>query len=109
MAMRAQGFEVVDLGLSVANERFVETAARVGADVIGVSSLLLHTAKLIPELKRDLVRNGMERVGVIAGGAPFLVDPHLCERFGADGVGRSPADAIRLVRHLAARRKGRRS
>lgn len=106
ISMRAAGFKVIDLGLSVPNEKFVETALRENAQVVGVSSLLLHTARWIPELKQALVARGRGDIGVIAGGAPFIVDPDLRARFGADGVGRSPQEAIRLVRQLAARPRG---
>ncbi|MEZ5101930.1 MAG: cobalamin-dependent protein [Thermoleophilia bacterium] len=99
-ALRADGFRVVDLGLSVRNEDLVDAAVREGATVIGVSTLLLHTAKHVPELKELLRRRGLHRIRVIAGGAPFLVDPTLRERVGADGVAFDPAGAVRLVRHL---------
>lgn len=103
VALRAAGFRVIDLGLSVRNEDFIQTAAREGANVIGVSSLLLHTAQWIPKLKEDLNKKGMRHVAVIAGGAPFLVDSFMRDRYGVDGVGRNTADAVRLVRALVAR------
>ncbi len=102
MAMRSAGFKVIDLGLSVSNETFVETARREKADVIGVSSLLLHTAKWIPRLKEQLLASGLGHVKIIVGGAPFMVDPHLRDVYKADGVGRSPDDAIRLVKSIMA-------
>lgn len=97
--LRAAGFRVIDLGLSVPNEKFVETAIKEKARVIGVSSLLLSTAKYIPQLKEELVRRGRGDIRVIVGGAPFLVDPRLRDNFGADGVGRTPQEAVRLVEH----------
>lgn len=105
LALRADGVQVHDLGLSVPNERFVEEALRVDATVIGVSTLLLHTAKWIPLLRAELDRRGAQHVKVIAGGAIFHVDPRLCERFGANGVGRTPAEAVRLVRRYHAEAK----
>lgn len=102
IALRAAGFRIVDLGMNVKNETFIETAVREGARVIGVSSLLLSTAKYIPLLKEGLVKAGHREIKVIVGGAPFLVDPRLRDKFGADGVGRSPQDAVRLVKHLYA-------
>lgn len=100
ITLRAAGFRVIDLGLSVPNEQFVETAIKEDAKVIGVSSLLLSTAKYIPELKDELIRRGRADIRVIVGGAPFLVDPRLRDNFGADGVGRTPQDAVRLVEHF---------
>ena len=106
ISLQAAGFRVIDLGLSVSNDRFVEAVREYGAAVVGVSSLLLHTAKWIPRLREQLRRAGLGHVAVIAGGAPFLVDPELRDRFEVDGVGRSPADAVRLVRALVAERQG---
>lgn len=102
ITLRAAGFRVVDLGLSVPNEVFVETAIKENARVVGVSSLLLSTAKYIPQLKEELVRRGCGDIRVIVGGAPFLVDPRLRDNFGADGVGRTPQDAVRLAEHAYA-------
>lgn len=102
ITLRGAGFRVVDLGLGVPNEAFVEAARRERPAVIGVSTLLLHTAKHLPGLRDDLRRAGLGRVPLIAGGAPFLVDPHLRRRYGVDGVARDPVGAVRLVRHLAA-------
>lgn len=102
IALRAAGFRVVDLGLSVKNEAFIEAALREKAKVIGVSALLLSTAKYIPLLKEQLLKRGHRDIKVIVGGAPFLVDPHLRDKFGADGVGRDPHDAVRLVRRIYA-------
>ncbi|MBL7646043.1 MAG: cobalamin-dependent protein [Candidatus Hydrogenedentes bacterium] len=103
MRMRSAGFHVIDLGLSVTNEAFVEAARKHNADVIGVSALLLHTAVWIPKLKQALQKAGLGRIKVIAGGAPFLVDPLLRDEFGADGVAGNPNEAVRLVSALVHR------
>ncbi|MBI1318427.1 MAG: hypothetical protein GC168_05675 [Candidatus Hydrogenedens sp.] len=102
IALRSAGIRVVDLGLSVSNARFIEAIREQKARVVGVSTLLLHTAKWIPRLREELSHAGLGHVAIIAGGAPFLVDPNLQERFQVDGVGRSPSDAVRLVRALLA-------
>jgi methylmalonyl-CoA mutase cobalamin-binding domain/chain len=102
ICLRAANFRVFDLGLSVPNETLIDTSVREGARVIGVSSLLLHTAKHIPELKKQLQQRGHDDIQVIAGGAPFLVDPRLRDKFGVDGVARDPMGAIRLVQSIYA-------
>lgn len=103
MRMRSAGFHVIDLGLSVTNEAFVEAARKHRADVIGVSALLLHTAVWIPRLKQALQKAGLGKIKVIAGGAPFLVDPMLRDEFGVDGVAGNPNEAVRLVAALVNR------
>jgi methylmalonyl-CoA mutase cobalamin-binding domain/chain len=100
IALRADGFRVVDMGLSVKNEDLVTAAREHGAQLIGVSAVLLHTAKWIGELKPLLAQSGLRHVKVIAGGAPFMVDPHLGEQYALDGVGASPGEAVRLARGL---------
>lgn len=106
MRMRAAGFTVVDLGLSVSNETFVDAARTHHADIVGVSALLLHTAVWIPRLKADLKHAGLAHVRVIAGGAPFLVNPKLRDQFGADGVASNPNEAVRLVSALMHQQSG---
>jgi methanogenic corrinoid protein MtbC1 len=63
----------------------------------------------IPRLKQALQKAGMGGVKVIAGGAPFLVDPQLRAEFGADGVAASPSEAVRLVSALVKRSASRKS
>ncbi|MCF6286387.1 MAG: cobalamin-dependent protein [Candidatus Hydrogenedentes bacterium] len=100
MRMKAAGFKVIDLGMSVSNDTFLSAATQHNADVIGVSALLLHTAIWIPRLIQSLKDTGLGRVKVIAGGAPFLVDPQLSTEFGVDGVASNPNEAVRLVNAL---------
>jgi methylmalonyl-CoA mutase cobalamin-binding domain/chain len=104
LCLRGAGYRVIDLGLSVPNEALLRAAEEHGARVIGVSSLLLQTAKQIPRLKELLVQRGRDNIRLIVGGAPFRVDPELHEKFGADGVARDPLEAIRLVDSIYADR-----
>ncbi len=108
IALRGAGFRVVDMGLSVKSEDLVEAAIRERAKVIGVSSLLLTTARHCTDIKALLQKRGRADIKLIAGGAPFVVDPHLGERLGVDGVGRNCHDAVRLVRALTVTKTFRR-
>ncbi len=102
LCLRGAGYRVLDLGLNVSNDRLIAAAEQSGAKVIGVSSLILQTAKHIPRLKKMLLQRGRDDIRVIVGGAPFRVDPELHERYGADGVARDPVEAIRLVNAIYA-------
>ena len=66
----------------------------------------MHTARHIPELQEELRRRGRSDIRVIVGGAPFLVDPQLRERYGADGVATDPGGALRLVAAIYAEQEG---
>ncbi len=101
--LRVAGYEVHDLGISVPLEKFVTTAKETNAEIIGISALLLHTAKQIKGLRPMLEADGLDHVKLLVGGAPFNLDPGLYRRLGADATAPNAADAVRVVRILLAR------
>ncbi|MGP8050596.1 MAG: corrinoid protein [Desulfobaccales bacterium] len=102
MLMEAAGYEVIDLGMDVAELSFIETVAEQKPDVIGMSAMLTTTMmemqKVIDLLKERHLR---DKVKVIIGGAP--VNQLFNDQIGADGYGENAATAVdllkRLVRH----------
>ena len=99
--LEGAGFEVVDLGIDVSAERFIDTAVSEGASVIGVSSLLTTT---MTQMKRvvDLVneRGLSEQVKVIVGGAPLSAE--FARSIGAGGYAYDAASAVVQVQTLMA-------
>lgn len=98
--LKLTGFNVIDLGLSVSNENFVETAKAQKADLICVSALIIHTAKEIKELRNLLNESGMGRVKILAGGAPFNFEPRLAKEVGADQMARNAIEATRVAKEM---------
>lgn len=98
MMLEGAGFEVVDLGVDVTPEKFIQ-AAQNGAQVIGMSALLTTTMsnmqKTIDALKAAGIR---EQVKVIIGGAP--VTDEYATRIGADAYASDASSATRTVRQL---------
>lgn len=90
--MRASGFELFDYGhMDVA-----ELVERVAADRIRI--LLISVLMLPSALKVREVRAAIDSdIRIAVGGAPFMFDPELWREVGANGMGRSAADAVRLV------------
>ena len=86
--LRARMIEVTDLGVNVSPERFVDAAMLHCAQVIGISSMMVHTARGAHGclgVRRLLEERGIEnRVKVIVGGAPYRFDPGLCKVVQAD-------------------------
>jgi trimethylamine corrinoid protein len=86
--LRASMIEVTDLGRDVAARRFVDEALACDADVICVSSMMLHTAlgeRGPSAVRRLLAGAGLERrLKLVVGGAPYTHDPGLWLRVGAD-------------------------
>ena len=97
--LEGAGYEVVDLGIGVDPEVFVETALAENANVIGLSALLTTTMtgmRDVIELVRERDRDGAIRV--IVGGAPLSQD--YADEIGADGYSYDAAGAVELVKNL---------
>ena len=99
MMLSASGFEVFDLGVDVPFERFVEKAAEVNADIVGVSALLTTTMTGQRNVVSALEGAGLRpRVKVIVGGAP--VTRSWAAEIGADGYSEDAVGAVALARSL---------
>jgi trimethylamine corrinoid protein len=97
--LRANGFEVLDLGRDVAPQRFIEEAERFEADIIGTSTLLTTTMPVQKELEEELKNAGLrEKYKTIVGGAP--VTQRWANRIGADAFAQDAGDGVRKVRQL---------
>ena len=99
MMLKGAGFQVVDLGIGVPAERFVQAVVEQEATVLGMSALLTTTmpemGNTIEALKAAGIR---EKVRVIVGGAP--VSSEYANKIGADGYARDAARAVDKVREL---------
>jgi len=102
--LRSLMIEVVDLGVNVAPVRFVDEAVARGAEVIGISAMMMHTADG-PEgcrcVRRILKERDLERsIRIVVGGAPFRYDPELWQAVGADGWASDGITAGRVITNL---------
>ena len=79
--LRANGYEVHDLGRDVPVDAFVDKAEEVNADIIGASALLTATMRKQAEILAELDDRGMrDKVKFVVGGAP-------CTQEYADSIG----------------------
>lgn len=68
---RARGFKIIDLGVDVSADKFVDAARKNKPDIVGLSALLSSTMNYIPRVVEALTEAGLRnRVKIIAGGAP---------------------------------------
>jgi len=99
MMLEGGGFEVIDVGVDVAPEKFVETVKTVQPDMIGMSALLTTTMPAMGRTIDALVEAGVrENVKVMIGGAP--VTQAFADEIGADGYAPDAASAVELARSL---------
>lgn len=83
MMMEGKGLEVVDLGVDVSAENFVEKAKEVGADIIACSALLTTTMTEMKSVVEAAEASGIKgKVKIMIGGAP--VTDSYCKTIGAD-------------------------
>jgi corrinoid protein of di/trimethylamine methyltransferase len=93
--LETEGFEVVDLGMDVTTEGFIEAARSRGASVLGASALLTTTMERQRELVRAVRDSGLG-VKVVVGGAPITQE--WADEIGADGFADNAKDAVDLFR-----------
>jgi methanogenic corrinoid protein MtbC1 len=99
--LSADGWTVHDLGNDVLATEFVDKALEVGARVIGVSAMMLSTARNIRRLRDEIDRRGLTgRIQLAVGGAVFLVCPDLDVEVGGDGTARTAMESTKLFDHL---------
>jgi len=92
--VRGAGYEVIDAGVDVAAEKFVQLAKEKNASAILCSALLTTT---MPYMKNvvDEVRAAKLPVKILVGGAP--VTKAFADKIGADGYGADANDAVLAV------------
>jgi trimethylamine corrinoid protein len=97
--LRANGFEVNDLGRDVPVDRFIQEAEAFEADVIGTSALLTTTMSVQKELVEKLEEKGLKgKYKTIVGGAP--VTERWAKRIGADAYAADATDGVRKIKEL---------
>jgi len=100
--LTAEGFDVVDLGVDIPDNVFVEKTKEMKPNILGLSALMTTTRTkqkdVIEALKRAGLRNAVK---VIVGGA--TVTPEWAEEIGADAYGEDAIDAAKKARGLIQR------
>ncbi len=99
MMLKGGGFKVVDAGIDVAPEKFVELAQQSNAQLIGLSALLTTTMTQMPSVIEALKEAGLD-AKVMIGGAPITQE--YADEIGADGYAPDAASAVDLARQLIA-------
>lgn len=99
MMLQGNGFEVVDLGVDITPEKFIDAAKEHQADAVALSALLTTT---MPSMKQTI--DAFEEAGIrsnvkiMIGGAP--VTQKYAEEIGADGYAPDAASAVDVAKML---------
>ncbi|WP_316857910.1 cobalamin-dependent protein [uncultured Cohaesibacter sp.] len=99
--LKASNFTVVDLGVDVPPQSFIDSIRETGAHIIGMSGLLTLAFDSMKETIDLLAQNGMrESVKVMIGGGP--VDENVRRIVGADAYSPDAQKAVRLAQEWVA-------
>jgi 5-methyltetrahydrofolate--homocysteine methyltransferase len=99
MMMEGAGLSVVDLGVDVDAEKFVEAARDNNADVVALSALLTTTMLHQREVIEHLAEAGLrDQVKVMVGGSP--VTRGWADQIGAEGFAEDAATAVVEAKRL---------
>jgi len=95
----AAGFEVVDLGIDVPKEKFLETVKQRQPDILGMSAMLTTTMMEMKNVIDFLSEKGFrDKVNVIIGGAPL--NESFAKQIGADGYAEDAVAGVDLFKRL---------
>jgi len=104
--LRADGWQVIDLGNDVLPETFVDTAQKSGSKVIGASAMMYVNAVNIKKLRDEIDHRGLTgKIQLAVGGAVFILRPELVAEVGGDGTARNALAASAMVEALWAQAK----
>ena len=99
MMLSGSGFEVIDLGVDVSPDDFLEAVEEKGAKLVGMSALLTTT---MPNMGRTIEafidEDLRDDVMFMVGGAP--VTPEFAEDMGADAYGENAVECVDIAKRL---------
>jgi len=99
MMLKGAGFEVIDLGVDVGSDKFIERAKATGVQLIGMSALLTTTMPSMEKTLKAIKAAGVP-AKVMIGGAP--VTQGYASKIGADGYAPDAASAVDVAKKLVA-------
>ena len=101
MMMESSGFEVIDLGIDVSDESFVEAVAEHKPDILGLAALLTTTMPNMRNSIQLLEEKGLRSsVKILVGGAPVSED--FARAIGADAYCPDAAETVVLAKAMLA-------
>lgn len=97
MTIEGAGWEVVDLGVDVKAETFLEALEKHPASAVGISALLTTTMANMESVVKA-VKEKKPFTRVLVGGAPLNME--FCQKIGADFYSRDPQGAVEYLKTL---------
>lgn len=101
MMLESSGFTVINMGVDITEEKFIEAIKEHQPDILGMSALLTTTMPAMGSTIKAIENAGLRKnVKIIVGGAP--VSERFAKEIGADGYSDNAQEAITLCENLMA-------
>lgn len=101
MMLESAGFEVIDLGVDVEPEIFVDAIKDNQPDILGLSALLTTTMPMLKKTVETVINSGLRNsIKIIIGGAP--VSQKYADEIGVDGYAPDAGSASKLAKAMLA-------
>ena len=98
--LQSVGFKVVDLGIDVPRNKFVEAVKEYKPDIIGIGAYMSTTMLMMKKVVTDLMENDLRQsFKVMIGGVP--TSQEFADEIGADAWGKDAIDAMEKALGLA--------
>lgn len=95
--LNAAGFDVIDLGVDVPAEKFVEAVKDGHPNIVGMSALLTTTMIEMESVVKALKDAGLrDKVKIVIGGAPITEE--YAEKIGADAAARDAVQGVNICK-----------
>jgi len=109
LALEREGYDIIDIGIDVPKETFLEAVQKENPDIVGMSALLTTTMSYMRDVIETIKSGHLKKnIKIIIGGAP--VTQSFADEIGADGYAPEAESAVTLVRTLLNEKEtGRRS
>ncbi len=99
MMLEGAGYEVIDLGVNVENEKFISAVQEHDAQLLGLSALLTTTMGAMKAVVDAFKEAGLhDKVKIMVGGAP--VTQSFADEIGAHGYAADAASAVDIAKSL---------
>ncbi|MFW9822781.1 MAG: B12-binding domain-containing protein [Candidatus Thorarchaeota archaeon] len=95
--LQGQGFEVIDLGVDVKPERFLEVAKKENVDIVGLSGLLTMTISKMRETITLLKQEGISAKIILGGG---VLSEESCRQIGADAWAKDGWEGVKKIKEI---------
>jgi 5-methyltetrahydrofolate--homocysteine methyltransferase len=99
IALEREDYDIIDLGIDVSKETFLETVQKENPDILGMSALLTTTMSYMRDVIDSIKSAHLKKdVKIIIGGAP--ITQSFADEIGADGYAPEAESAVTLVKTL---------